>query len=126
MGKKSHVEYRVQASQGAYIPFSGPSTGPPGPGPSPTNPPGTPAEAQEATTVSSGFGIVPAQLPEDTPQVAGTLFSQTPVLQSPEPTAMVVETYRPPPPQVETPQAVEGWSETQENLLGVHSLLETS
>ena len=48
--------------------------------------------------------------------MAGALFSQTPVLQSPEPTATVVETYRPPPP-VETLQAEEGWTETQENLM---------
>ena len=66
--------------------------------------------------ISSGFGIPPFVLPEDTPQAAGGLFSQTPVLQSPEPLTPTAATYRPPSP-VETPPTGEVWTETQENLL---------
>ena len=40
--------------------------------------------------MSSGFGVAPVKLPEDPPQVAEALFSQTLMLQSPEPMATVV------------------------------------
>ena len=71
-------------------------------------------EAQEATSRSSVFGVPPASLSEDTPKEGGSLFSNTLVLQFPEPAATTVTQaiamYKPPPP-VKTSQVEGVWEE---------------
>ena len=79
--------------------------------------PSTLVEGQEAATVSSGFGVPHSTLPEETPQETGVLFSQTPVLQSPEPVSTAVATYRPSHLWWKLPSVEEGWTETRANIL---------